>query len=182
MNDPNSPAPVPAAFRGSTPRALILDVDGVLTDNSIVLDAEGRESKRFHVPDGGGLKWVAQCGVKIGWLSGRRSSAVEARAAELGIETVETGVSRKRPTLDQMIAEFEVDANDVVYVGDDFIDLSAFAGVGLPVAVANAHPLVREAACAVTTRCGGDGAVREVCEWILHARNEFHQIMARFEA
>ncbi len=175
------PESLPELFRDRKPSALILDVDGVLTDNSILLDAEGSESKRFHVPDGGGIKWVQSVGVPVAWLTGRESMAVRARAKELGVLHLRTGISNKATVLPELLEQMNVDARDAVYVGDDWIDLPALALVGFPVAVANAHPLVKQAAGATTTRAGGDGAVREVCEWILQARGDFDEVLARFE-
>ncbi|MCA8962068.1 MAG: HAD hydrolase family protein [Planctomycetes bacterium] len=172
---------LPPVFRGLRPTALVLDVDGVLTDNSIWLDAEGRELKRFFVPDGGGIKALLAFGVVVAWLSGRESDAVRARAAELGVEHVHLGIRDKGPAIVTLLVDLRVDAASTVYLGDDGVDLPAMAEVGVPVAVADAHPTVRQRAAAITTAVGGRGAVREVCEWILRARGEFDQWMARFD-
>ncbi|MCI0652052.1 MAG: HAD-IIIA family hydrolase [Planctomycetes bacterium] len=170
----------PAAFRGKTPQILILDVDGVLTNNQISLDPAGSESKAFHVPDGAGLRWLKDAGVAVALVSGRTSQAVARRAAELDIEHYTSGVKDKGPAVRTLLDRLSIRREQAVYVGDDLVDLPAFREVGLPVAVANAHPLVTARAAAVTTRAGGDGAVREVCEWILATRGEWQRVVERF--
>ena len=168
---PQSPQPdPPPPFLEHPPVLLILDVDGVLTDNTIWLDANGAEQKRFYVPDGTGIRRVARAGVPVALVSGRKSGVVDARARELGIEHAYSGVLEKAPKVLSLIAELGCDPERTVYVGDDWIDLDPMAVVGLPVAVANAIREVKEAAVAVTTVPGGFGAVREVCDWILRAR------------
>ncbi|MGA1487619.1 MAG: KdsC family phosphatase [Planctomycetota bacterium] len=165
-------ARAPGPFRESPPRLLILDVDGVLTDNSIWLDGQGNEMKRFHVPDGAGIRRLLRAGIPVALVSGRRSAVVEARARELGIEHAWSGVEHKGPKVLEIMASLQVDPARTVFVGDDLVDLSAMAEVGLPVAVANAIPEVKAAAVAETTCAGGAGAVREVCDWILSAQEQ----------
>ena len=173
---PSGPIDPPPAFVAAPPGALILDVDGVLTDNSITLDGEGGETKRFFVPDGTGIHLVRRAGVGLALVSGRSSPVVAARARELGIPHAHDGVPDKAPVVAALLEEMGVERDHAVYVGDDWVDLVAMREVGLPVAVANAIPEVRAAAVAVTTRPGGAGAVREVCEWILAARGEWERI------
>jgi 3-deoxy-D-manno-octulosonate 8-phosphate phosphatase (KDO 8-P phosphatase) len=174
MPDPWSPPPPP--FLAAPPELLILDVDGVLTDNSIELDEGGRETKRFHIPDGTGVHLLHRAGVAVALISGRRSAVVAARARELGIDHAYSGVHQKAPKVDEIIAATGADRERTVYAGDDWIDIAAMRRVGLPVAVANAIPEVRAAAVAVTTLRGGAGAVREICDWILKARGDFERI------
>jgi len=173
---PAAPPSTPPPFVAAPPELLILDVDGVLTDNSISLDAEGRETKRFFIPDGTGIHMLRRAGVPVALLSGRRSAVVDARARELGIDLFYSGVLHKAPKVDEIVAATRIAPERAVYVGDDWIDLAPMARVGLPVAVANAIPAVKAAAVAVTTLPGGAGAVREVCDWILHARGEWQRI------
>ncbi|MGE3164540.1 MAG: KdsC family phosphatase [Planctomycetota bacterium] len=171
---------IPAAFRGSHPRLLILDVDGVLTDNQIWLNGEEGEWKAFFVPDGTGLRLLQLVGVEVAFVSGRASAVVHRRAREMKIERHHSGVHRKGEFVVDLLAETAVPAEQAVFVGDDLIDIPAMQAVRLPVAVANAHADVRKAACAVTTRPGGEGAVREVCEWILAARGEWELAKERY--
>lgn len=171
---------LPASFRGSSPRLLVLDVDGVLTTNQIWLNGLGEETKSFFIPDGTGLRLLQLMKVEIALLSGRRSEVVHRRAEEMGIRHHQSGVHKKGEAVEQLLAELEIAAADTVFVGDDLIDIPAMTRVGLPVAVANAYPEVQEVACAITTRKGGEGAVREVCEWILTARNEWDAARERY--
>lgn len=170
----------PSAFYQRPPAMLVLDVDGVLTDNAIIFDADGREAKRFHVPDGAGIRWLLDCDIEVAWISGRRSAVVKTRARELGVDEVHLGVREKGPLLQSILASKQIEAADVVYVGDDLIDLAPMALVGLPVAVANAREEVRAAAVAVTCHPGGEGAVREVAEWILNAHDKWSGILAEY--
>lgn len=173
-------SPMPDAFQGKHPRLLILDVDGVLTSNDVWIDGLGSEWKAFHVPDGTGIRLLQEVGVGLALISGRRSEVVHRRAEELGISHHLSGVHDKAQAVRELLAAQEVGSSDVVYVGDDLVDLPPMQIVGLPVAVANAHALVLEAACAVTRNAGGAGAVREVCEWILHARGEWGLALKRY--
>lgn len=171
---------IPAAFRGSKPRLLVLDVDGVLTNNRIWLDGGDDEWKAFFVPDGTGLRLVQLVGVEVAFVSGRKSEVVHRRAREMKIDRHYSGVHKKGEFVTALLAETGVLADQAVFVGDDLIDIPAMKSVGLPVAVANAHEEVRAVACAVTTRAGGEGAVREVCEWILAGRGEWELAKARY--
>ncbi len=167
----------PAPFIAAPPDLLILDVDGVLTDNTISLDADGRERKRFFVPDGTGVHLLRRAGVPVALISGRKSGVVDVRARELSIDHAYSGVLQKAPKVDEIVAALGVRFDRTVYVGDDWIDLAPMRRVGLPVAVANAIPEVKAAAVAVTHLPGGAGAVREVCEWILRARGDWDRII-----
>ncbi|MFN0057544.1 MAG: KdsC family phosphatase [Planctomycetota bacterium] len=168
---------VPEAFRLCPPNTLFLDVDGVLTNNQIVISALGVESKCFHVPDGLGIQMLRKSGVRVGFISGRASLVVEIRARELGVDWQMSGVADKRVALRDLALREQVDLARSVYVGDDLVDLPAMSCVGLPVAVANAHAAIKERAAATTLARGGEGAVREVCEWILRARGDWERIM-----
>ena len=161
---------IPTPLQSHSPQLLVLDVDGVLTDNSLWIGTDGSEQKQFHVPDGAGIRWLLEEGIAVVWISGRESAVTEQRARELGVEEVHTGIRDKATCLQQIIDRLGIEADNTVYVGDDLIDLPPMALVGVSVAVANAQPTVLEQADVVTSRSGGAGAVREVCEWILAAR------------
>jgi 3-deoxy-D-manno-octulosonate 8-phosphate phosphatase (KDO 8-P phosphatase) len=151
-------------------RLLVLDVDGVLTDGSILLGASGEEMKLFHVRDGVGVKALLAAGIAVAVISGRRSTAVERRMAELGVEQIFQGVDSKLPVFERLCASCGVDAQAVAVVGDDTPDLPAMRAAGLAIAVADAHPQVIAAAHWVTIARGGHGAVREVADRLLAAR------------
>lgn len=148
-------------------RLLVLDVDGVLTDGRLWFGADGEVMKAFHVRDGVGIKAALGAGIEVAIISGRRSPAVERRAAELGIRHVRLGSENKAQSLRDLLAELAIPASATACVVDDTPDLPMMALVALPVAVADSHPDVIAAARRVTTRPGGAGAVREVCDLLI---------------
>lgn len=153
-------------------RLLVLDVDGVLTDGALYFGARGEVLKAFHVRDGHGIKLLQADGVQVAVISGRRSPAVLRRCRDLGIRFVTQGATNKSAALDALLAEVGIDdAGRVACVGDDTPDVPLFARVGFSFAVADAHPLARAAAHAVTRLPGGRGAVREVCDLLMEARS-----------
>jgi len=151
-------------------KALVLDVDGVLTDGGMYYGPAGEGLKRFNVKDGLGLRLIVEAGVVVALISGENSEILRRRAEKLKLENVFVGVEDKLATLKQFLASKKVALEDVAYVGDDLNDLEALRAVGLPIAVADAVPQVRKAARWVTSRRGGDAAVREVCDALLQAR------------
>ena len=151
-------------------RLLVLDVDGVLTDGRLYLAPDGEELKVFDVRDGSGLVAVRQAGIEIAIISGRSAAAVDRRALELGIGHVQQGVRDKGAAFDALLATLGIDAAASACVGDDTADLPMLGRAGLSIAVADAHTEVRAAVDWVTTRPGGRGAVREVCDLLLNGR------------
>jgi 3-deoxy-D-manno-octulosonate 8-phosphate phosphatase (KDO 8-P phosphatase) len=151
-------------------RALVLDVDGVLTDGGMYYGPTGEGLKRFNVKDGLGLRLIGDAGIEVALISGENSEILKRRAEKLRIENVFVGVEDKLRTLKEFTDSRRIALQEVAYVGDDLNDLPALQAVALPIAVADAVPQVRKAAAWVTTRRGGDGAVREVCDRILAAR------------
>ena len=166
--------------RASGVRLLILDVDGVLTDGGIVLDDSGREYKRFHVRDGHGIKLLQQQGISVAIVTGRRSAVVEHRAWELGIREVHQGAVQKGPALEEVLEACGVAPAEAAMIGDDVVDLPILSRTGLAVAVADAHPAVRERAHWVTAAGGGRGAVREVADRILRARGLEEKVLSAY--
>jgi len=149
---------------------LILDVDGVLTDGRIYLDAEGREMKVFHARDGHGIKLARQAGIEIAVISGRETPLVVKRMNALGVTRIQQKIDDKAVAYAALMDELGLDSNQVAYLGDDTIDLPVMTRVALPMAVADAHPEVIAAASYVTALNGGLGAVREVCDLLVQAQ------------
>ena len=156
-------------------RLILSDVDGVMTDGSIIWDNQGIESKVFHVRDGLGIKLWQKAGFSFGVLTSRNSQIVKLRAAELGIDIVRQGFSEKLPAAREILKASKITPDEVCYIGDDLPDLAVMYEVGLPVAVADAAAEVRQAAAWVTTAAGGRGAVREVVERLLKGKGRWEE-------
>jgi 3-deoxy-D-manno-octulosonate 8-phosphate phosphatase (KDO 8-P phosphatase) len=167
----------PLIARAKKIRVLLMDVDGVLTDGRIWLlsrrDGTASELKGFSAYDGAGLKLARAAGLRTGIITGRDSSAVTQRARECEIEFVFQHRATKLGALEEILQTTGASINEVAYVGDDLPDLPVLERVGLAVAVANAAPEVKRAAHFVTTRSGGEGAVREVIELIVKAQGKW---------
>lgn len=162
-------------------RLLILDVDGVLTDGSVLIDADGRELKRFNVRDGAAIRVWLGLGLEAAVISGRASAAVEHRMKELGVGLVLQGRESKSKALDEVLEKTGIPADEAAFVGDDWQDLPAMRRVGYPVAVADAHPDVIAQARYVSARDGGRAAVREIVEHFLSARGMMRQARALYD-
>lgn len=150
-------------------RLIAFDVDGVFTDGRFYLSDEGVESKAFHTQDGYGVRRLLEAGVAVGVISGRHSPAVEKRMAELGVRHVILGCKDKVAAMDKLVAKLGISLRECAYVGDDLPDLPLLEHVGISVAVANAVPHLQQHCDYVTTRPGGSGAVREICDLIVAA-------------
>jgi 3-deoxy-D-manno-octulosonate 8-phosphate phosphatase (KDO 8-P phosphatase) len=166
--------------RASSIRAVIFDVDGVLTDGSLYLGDDGQEYKAFNSRDGHGMVMLAHSGVTLAIITGRSSEVVRIRMESLGIEHVLQGRREKLPAYEELKQQLGVDDHEVAYVGDDVVDLPVMRRVGLAVAVADAHPLVLEHAHWRTRSPGGRGAAREVCELILRAQGKLDAMLAAY--
>jgi len=153
-------------------RLIAFDVDGVLTDGSLVLGEKGEEYKIFHAHDGLGLVMLRKAGLHIAIISSRSSKIVAERMASLGIDLVYQGQKEKRGALLEIMQKLEVSKDETAYVGDDLIDLPAMSAVGLAIAVADAQAPVLARADWITSKAGGRGAVREVCEMLLEAQGK----------
>ena len=151
-------------------RLLVLDVDGVLTDGRLWFGPDGETLKVFHVRDGVGIRQLQGAGVPVAVISGRASAALERRCTELGIRYLRQGADNKVAALRELLAETGLGAATCACLVDDTPDLPLMMIVGLPIAVADAHPDVIAAARYVTRAAGGAGAVREVCDLLLEAR------------
>jgi YrbI family 3-deoxy-D-manno-octulosonate 8-phosphate phosphatase len=150
-------------------RALVTDVDGVLTDGGLYYAESGDELKRFDVRDGQGLVLLREAGLLTAIVTRKQTPIVTRRARDLGITEVHQNVTDKAAVLADLCARHRLSPAAVCYVGDDVGDLPAMQLVGLPVAVADAVKTVRQAATYVTRAGGGHGAIREISDLILTA-------------
>lgn len=166
--------------RAAQIKLIIFDVDGVLTDGRLILGDDGQEYKAFHSRDGHGMKLLRQSGVEVAIITGRTSRVVEHRMQNLGIEHVYQGQEEKLPAYERLIAELGVTTGQTAYVGDDVVDLPVMLRAGLAVAVADAHPLVRQHAHWQTPHGGGQGAARDACELIMEAQGTLHSTLQRY--
>ncbi len=159
---------------------LAMDVDGVLTDGTIVINGDGSESKFFSVLDGHGIRMWHRAGLKIALISGRASEPTKRRAKQLQIEYVFEDCYHKLPALEKFLEKLGLSPDKVAYIGDDLTDLPVIRYVGFGVAVANAVDEVKQYADYVTTRAGGSGAVREVIEYVLKNTGKWQELMKRY--
>lgn len=157
-------------------KLLILDVDGVMTDGSIILDNEGNELKRFHVRDGHGIKMLQEAGITVGIITGRRSKVVQVRAKELGIREVHQKVLKKSVLYEKLLKKYRCSGENVAFMGDDIVDQELIKRSGLTAAPADAEEFVKELADIVTVRSGGRGAVREFTDLILRSAGLWEKV------
>ena len=171
--------------RAAKTKLLLMDVDGVLTNGKLYHfpDAQGNmiETKGFDSQDGIALQWMQWKGLRTGVISGRDSLATAERARQVKINYVYQGHIEKIPILEEIIAKEQISPEEIAYMGDDFTDLVVMRRVGFAIAVANARPEVQREAHYVTTRSGGEGAVREVIELILDAWGFWNEILDKYE-
>jgi 3-deoxy-D-manno-octulosonate 8-phosphate phosphatase (KDO 8-P phosphatase) len=165
-------APALAARAGRV-RLLLLDVDGVLTDGTITISADGGEAKRFDIKDGAAIVWAQRLGLRVALLSARPSPVTTRRAAELRIRIVIETSDPKITAYEQLLRRLKATDTDVAYMGDDLLDLPVLRRVGLALAPADAVAEVRRHAHHVTSAAGGRGAVREAVELILKAQGRW---------
>jgi 3-deoxy-D-manno-octulosonate 8-phosphate phosphatase (KDO 8-P phosphatase) len=161
-------------------RLMIFDVDGVLTDGSLIYGAAGEELKVFSAHDGHGLKMLAAGGVACALLSGRRSAAVTQRAAELGIEQVLQGIEHKLPAFEELLKKRNLKTHDAGYMGDELVDLPVLTRCGFACAPREAPEAVRTRVHYVATAPAGRGAAREVCELVLRAQGRLEQAVQSY--
>jgi 3-deoxy-D-manno-octulosonate 8-phosphate phosphatase (KDO 8-P phosphatase) len=172
------------AARAARVRIVVLDVDGVLTDNGIWIGpiaGQRVELKRFDIQDGLGMRLLRTAGIPVLWVSGRHSEATALRAEELRVdEVLQVPGPEKLDALATVLSRRGLGWDEVAYVGDDLADLQVMRRVGLPLAVANAVPEIRELAVATTTAIGGHGAVREIVDALLKARGVWADMLQHY--
>ena len=161
-------------------KLLVLDVDGVLTDASIIYNDRGEETKIFNAKDGLGIRMLLDTGIGVCIVTGRRSKALNHRCDNLGIASVFDGVSDKAAAFETILAESGISSEATAAIGDDLPDLPLLRKAGCAIAVADAHEMVRRYADIVTTEKGGRGAVRELSETILKAQGHWESAIAKW--
>jgi len=161
-------------------KLLILDVDGVLTDGRLFFDDNGKEYKCFHARDGHGIKLLRQTGVEVAVISGRKSNSVALRMKALGVEYVYQGHENKIAAFNEIIQSLSIQPEQAAHVGDDLLDLPIMTRVGLSIAVNDANDSVKEYADWCTKTPGGQGAVREICDFIMQAQGTFEGILKSY--
>ncbi|MDY4747006.1 HAD-IIIA family hydrolase [Veillonella caviae] len=156
---------------------IVLDVDGVLSDGSLIYTSNGEEIKSFSARDGLGLTAARKSGIKLAIITARVSPMVERRSKELKFDALLMGHENKTEALRFLCNEHNIDASSIAYMGDDLNDLGALSLVGLPMAPQNAAPEVKERAQFISTCDGGYGAVRDAVEYILKAQGKWDSVV-----
>ncbi len=157
-------------------RLLILDVDGVMTDGSIILDNDGNELKRFHVRDGHGIKMLVKAGITVGIITGRKSKVVEIRAEELGITEVHQKIFRKSTVYEKLRKKYKCRDENIAFMGDDVVDQELLKRAGLSAAPCDAEEGAKKWADIVMEKGGGRGAVREFTDLILKSSGLWEKV------
>ena len=166
--------------RAAKIKLLLMDCDGVLTDGRITLLSDGDEQKSFHVRDGQGIVLLHKAGLQSGIISGRKSTLVERRAKELGIEFVKQGNSDKVKDFEEILAVAGVTFQETAFIGDDIADIPLMSRCGFSVAVADAVTDAKQKAHFITKLNGGFGAVREVTDLILQAQDKWEKLINKY--
>lgn len=161
-------------------KLIIFDVDGVLTDGNIHLNERGEVFKSFNCQDGLGISLAKKAGMKTAIITGRKSKIVEFRANELKIDEIYQGKQNKLEAFAFIQKKYNLEAEEIAYIGDDFLDLPILVRVGFAAAVANAVDEVKERAHFVADRCGGDGAVRQIMEFMLKAQGHWERLVSSY--
>lgn len=161
-------------------KLVIFDVDGVLTDGSLFFGDDGQEYKAFYSRDGLGIKMLQKTGVEVGVITARESQLVVHRMKNLGIEHLYQGRLDKIKAYEELIKQLGVTNLQTAYVGDDVVDLPVMQQAGLAIAVADAHPFVKQHAHWTTQHGGGRGAARDVCELIMQAQGNLEAQLNSF--
>lgn len=163
-------------------KMVVFDVDGTLTDGKIYMGADGEIMKAFSVRDGMGITLLHKAGLKTAIITGRQSKILEKRAGELKLSGIWQGCIDKRQAYEELKEKFFLTNEEIAYVGDDLNDLPLLGQVGLSCAVGDAMPEVKEQAILIAEARGGDGAVREIIEYILQCQGKWQSLLDIFTA
>jgi len=170
-----------ALARAKEIKLLLLDVDGVLTDGTLIYTGNHGETKSFHTQDGFGIRLLLEAGIDVGVITARKSELVQRRAEELKMSYIYQGVPDKIIAFNEILKRSTLKPFEIAYMGDDWLDLAILQRVGLAVAPANGVPEVQEAAHYITEMAGGHGAVRDCCNLILEARNLLASLLQKYK-
>jgi 3-deoxy-D-manno-octulosonate 8-phosphate phosphatase (KDO 8-P phosphatase) len=162
-------------------KMIVMDVDGTLTDGTILLLPDGEELKSYNVKDGAGILLAYLAGLKTGIITGKTSKPLEKRAEKLKIFAVHQGILDKKRALSEILEKTKLKPEQIAYIGDDIGDLEVLKSVGLAGAVADAHPELKKYSHFVCTQPGGKGAVREFIEFILESQDKWNEIEENFK-
>ncbi|MBN1809080.1 MAG: HAD hydrolase family protein [Planctomycetes bacterium] len=172
--------PAGALKKAAGVELFLFDVDGVLTDGSLYIDDEGRESKAFNSMDGAGIKTLSRLGIRTGILTGRTSNVVRIRASELGMDVVMQGARDKLAAFKEILQATSLEAPAVAYMGDDLVDLPVLTRAGFSASPPGAHPEVLKRVDYVTKLQAGKGAAREAMELVVTARGLYDRFLERY--
>jgi len=161
-------------------KLMAFDVDGVLSEGSLYYTDDGVELKVFNSLDGLGMHMLQRAGITVAIITGRRATCVEHRMKNLGIDILYQGVSDKVEALNDLLAKLGISADEAGYMGDDIVDLKILDACGFSAAPADCHEMVKSYVGMVSTKIGGRGAVREVCEFILDAQGKLDEALAPY--
>ncbi|MGC8554332.1 MAG: KdsC family phosphatase [Candidatus Acidulodesulfobacterium sp.] len=159
---------------------LVFDVDGILTDGKIYLSENGVETKTFFAHDGAGMKLAKKSGLKVGMISARTSHAASFRAKELEVDFYIEGCKDKYKALKPILKEFKIDVKNLFYMGDDIVDIELLKLAAISATVPNAPEYIKDCADIVTSKIGGCGAVREICDIILKEKGFLSKFLNSF--
>lgn len=163
-------------------KMILMDVDGTLTDGTLLILPDGEELKTYNVRDGTGILLAHLAGLKTGIITGKTSKTLEIRAEKLRMDEVHQGILDKKRSLDKIMEKYRLNPEQIAYIGDDLGDLTVLKSVGLAAAVADAHPEVQKKSHFICSQPGGKGAVREFIEYILEAQDKWTTVEANFKS
>jgi 3-deoxy-D-manno-octulosonate 8-phosphate phosphatase (KDO 8-P phosphatase) len=161
-------------------RLLLLDVDGIFTDGVLYLGEQEYNTKGFHIQDGLGIKLLIRTGLQIGIISGKKADYLPGRFQSIGIKHIYLGYEEKLPVYEQLKKKLNIADHEIAYMGDDLLDLPILTRVGLAVTVPDGNDAVKKYVHYITQRMGGRGAVREVCDLIMHAQGHYDSVLKSF--
>ncbi len=177
----NDPQRVRALAKAKEIKLLLLDVDGVLTDGTLLYTGSGEESKSFHTQDGFGLRLLGEAGIATGVITARQSEVVARRAKELGMRYIYQGIGNKNEAFKEILRVSGLKPFQIAYMGDDWLDIVLLQQAGLAIAPANGVPEVQEIAHFITERSGGAGAVRDACNLLIEAKNLALELLQKYK-
>lgn len=180
MEQKNDPHRQRALARARDIRLLLLDVDGVLTDGTLLYTGADQESKSFHTQDGFGLRLLGEAGIDVGIITARESAVVKRRAEELKMNYIYQGVPNKNKAFKDILIKTGYKPIEIAYMGDDWLDLVLLQQVGLAAAPANAVAEVQETAHFIAGKNGGEGAVRQLCNLLLEAKGLTEKLLQKY--